>query len=84
LRVVFHNVAVLPINVRLFPENNKKIRTYFVKYQLIDRIQETLFISRSGRLKKTEKQILRKQWLDLAKTLKNSFAMQRLHSLLLS
>jgi len=42
LRVVFHNVAVLPINVRLFPENNKKIRTYFIKYQLIDRIQETL------------------------------------------
>jgi len=45
LRVVFHNVAVLPINVRLFPENNKKIRTYFVKYQLIDRIQETLIIN---------------------------------------
>jgi len=45
LRVVFHNVAVLPINVRLFPENNKKIRTYFIKYQLIDRIQETLIIA---------------------------------------
>jgi len=46
LRVVFHNVAVLPINVRLFPENNKKIQTYFVKYQLIDRIQETLYKDR--------------------------------------
>jgi hypothetical protein len=36
LRTVFHNVTVLPINVRLFAENNKKIQTYFVKYQLID------------------------------------------------